>query len=177
MSPAAGEPLSVRGVRLRDARAAEAGRLTVLAMRSKAYWGYPADFMEACRAELAVSADEISGGDRRHVVAELDARVVGFYALAASPEMTFELDALFVDPDWIGMGIGRTLIRHALTAVAEAGGCAMMVQGDPNAEPFYRAVGGVPSGTRESGSIPGRFLPLFRFPVVETGGRRGRRTG
>jgi len=37
----------------------------------------------------------------------------------------------------------------------------MVIQGDPHATRFYVAAGGVRSGTRPSGSIAGRTLPLF----------------
>ncbi len=158
---------------LRDARPDEAGLLTSLAMRSKAYWGYPPGFMEACRAELTVTPAELGDGGARHLVAELAARMAGFYALARAPDGGFELEALFVDPAWMGRRIGRALVEHALAAVAEAGGDGLHVQGDPHAEGFYRAVGGVPAGSRESGSIPGRFLPLFTIPVTGTGSAAG----
>ena len=42
----------------------------------------------------------------------------------------------------------------------------LIVQGDPNAESFYRAAGGICTGQSESGSVPGRFLPLFRIDLV-----------
>lgn len=154
---------------LRDARPDEAGLLTSLAMRSKAYWGYPPEFMEACRAELTVTPAELGHGGARRVVAELAARVAGFYALDRAPDGGFELEALFVDPPWMGRRIGRALVEHALAAVAAAGGDGLHVQGDPHAEGFYRAVGGVPAGSRESGSIRGRILPLFTIPATGMG--------
>lgn len=41
------------------------------------------------------------------------------------------------------------------------GATKLIIQGDPNAERFYLAAGAVLTGTRESGSIPGRYLPTF----------------
>lgn len=158
------------GIHIRGAKAEEADFLTALAMRSKAYWGYSREFMDACRAELTVSPERMGDGGVRYMVAELDARVVGYYGLARRSDTEFELEALFVDPAWIGRGVGRALVRHALAAAAGCDGRAVIVQGDPNAERFYRAAGGIPSGSRESESIPGRYLPLFTIPVDEEDG-------
>ncbi|MGH7506358.1 MAG: hypothetical protein ACRELX_11935, partial [Longimicrobiales bacterium] len=43
------------GWTIRDARSDDAGRLTALALRSKAVWGYDAVFMERCRPLLTVT--------------------------------------------------------------------------------------------------------------------------
>lgn len=45
---------------IRKAKIDEAGYLSDLSFRSKAYWGYSDDFMEACREVLTVSPDDIS---------------------------------------------------------------------------------------------------------------------
>lgn len=41
-----------------------------------------------------------------------------------------------------------------------------MIDADPNAEPFYRAMGAVRIGATPSGSIPGRELPLLEFTLT-----------
>jgi GNAT superfamily N-acetyltransferase len=154
-------------VTIRDARENEAELLTGLAFRSKAYWGYSDEFMEACRQELTYTADDI----RRlsFAVAECRSKVVGFYALAASSPDEVELEALFVEPSFIGKGCGRALIEHAKRRAAAGGAARLVLQGDPNAERFYRAAGGEPAGTEESASIPGRSLPLFHIPLSGLG--------
>lgn len=152
-------------VYLRAAKPEEADCLSGLAMRSKAYWGYSPEFMESCRAELVVSPERMRSGELRYWVVEKEAGVAGFYGLARLSDSEFELEALFVEPAQIGRGFGRALMQHALAAVAAEGGRTLIVQGDPNAERFYRAAGGEPAGARESGSIPGRYLPLFTFAV------------
>ena len=154
-----------RGLRIREARADEAEWLSALAMRSKAVWGYPAEFMEACRAELAVSPARIRTGSYHCFVAEDDHGILGFHALEALPDGDFELAAMFVEPRHIGTGVGRALIEHAKHWAAELGARRLFIQGDPNAADFYRAAGGTSFGTRESGSIPGRFLPLFAISL------------
>ncbi|CAH8245865.1 hypothetical protein WJ0W_003100 [Paenibacillus melissococcoides] len=49
---------------IRKAKPDEAGYLSGLAFRSKAYWGYSHDFMEACRDSLTVSPERIARPSR-----------------------------------------------------------------------------------------------------------------
>lgn len=146
---------------IREAKSSEAEQLTTLAMCSKAYWGYSRSFMEACRDELTVTEQSLNSTAIHYYVAEGESELLGYYAIAKLTGREFELEALFVAPKFIGMGVGRTLIDHAKKQVKKLGGTALIIQGDPNAERFYRAAGGVPNGTRESASIAGRKLPMF----------------
>jgi len=139
--------------------------LSALALRSKAHWGYSREFLKMCESELTVQAHQIENSNLDYVVAEVCSTVVGFYALKKTSKEKFELEALFVEPEHIGTGLGRRLIRHALDAVKGQGGESLRIQGDPNAENFYLAAGGKCIGTRESASIPGRLLPLFEIDV------------
>ena len=150
---------------IRSAIPAEARQLSDLAMRSKAYWGYTPEFMEACREELTVTSARIldRGFDYRVVVIGDD--IAGYYALETLSEAEFELEALFVEPSQIGKGLGRLLVEHAIENVASRGGGTLLIQGDPNATDFYTAVGAEHIGFRESGSISGRVLPLFQIAI------------
>ncbi|MFF9060043.1 GNAT family N-acetyltransferase [Streptomyces sp. NPDC014882] len=148
-------------VLLRPARAAEAGMLTDLALRSKAHWGYDAGFLEACRDELSVAAHEVVL--RRATVADGDGRILGFTTLEGEPP-TAVLGMMFVDPQAIGRGIGRLLFEHTVAAGRDLGFTRITIDADPNAEPFYRAMGAVRTGSVPSGSVAGRVLP--RMVVV-----------
>ena len=141
----------------------EATLLSDLAMRSKAYWGYSNEFMEKCRDELSVQAFDIENRNFQYLVGELNNEIVGFYALERLSQLELELEALFVEPKEIGAGIGGALIRHAKKRAAGLGGQVLKIQGDPHAEKFYRAAGGVLTGTQESASIGGRYLPMFEI--------------
>ena len=48
------------GGMIRRAENIECDHLTDLAFRSKAYWGYSSEFMQACREELAVTPDKMA---------------------------------------------------------------------------------------------------------------------
>lgn len=134
-------------------------------MRSKAYWGYSPEFMESCRSELTVDSKRILSDEFDYIVAVDKETVVGFYAIEEVSDTDFELEALFVEPNRIGFGIGRLLVQHAVQNVANKGGETLLIQGDPNATKFYSAAGARHIGSRESGSIPGRFLPLFQINI------------
>ncbi len=150
--------------RMREAQPQEAAALSALAMRSKAHWGYSAEFMRACEAELTYSSQELA--DHTYYVLDTGTRVIGFYGLHPQSAEQVELEALFVEPEHIGTGCGRTLMEHAKMTAATAGFRQLIVQGDPHAARFYAAAGGTLVGNRESDSIPGRFLPLFRIPLA-----------
>lgn len=148
---------------IRRAEPGEAEALTALSLRSKAYWGYDESFMTAAAAELALSPERLARCPA--YVLEAEGRVAGFYLLEPIDEREVELSALFVEPDAIGRGYGRRLMEHAITTAKRLGYRAMLVHSDPNAEPFYRAMGAELIGTVSSGSIPGRTLPLLRVDL------------
>ncbi len=110
-------------------------------------------------------AEQIGSGKYLFRVCELEGDIVGFYALELLGSKEAELEALFVEPAMIGQGIGQKLIDHAKELAAGLGIRRVIIQGDPNAESFYLAAGGLADGERESCSIPGRFLPIFRIDL------------
>ncbi|MGW2270562.1 GNAT family N-acetyltransferase [Streptomyces yangpuensis] len=128
-------------VKVRAARAAEAEALTGLVMRSKAHWGYDAGFLAACAAELRIRPDEVTA--RRIVVAEdPQGTVLGVASLeGAAPLATLGL--LFVEPAAIGRGVGRLLYRDVLRRAVEQGVRRLVIDSDPHAAGFYRAMGAV----------------------------------
>jgi len=148
---------------IRPAKLEERHVLSTLALRSKAYWGYSSGFMDRCRAELSISADDMLNSQRDYVLAEAKDEILGYYALERLSADAYELEALFVAPEYIGQGIGKALIEHAKSSARKGEGKFMLIQGDPNATSFYLAAGGVQIAERESGCIPGRYLPEFKI--------------
>ncbi|MFF1745783.1 GNAT family N-acetyltransferase [Streptomyces mirabilis] len=150
------------GVLIRPARVTEAEILTDLALRSKGHWGYDAEFLDACREELTVAANEVTR--RRAMLADRDGHILGFTTLEGEPP-TGVLGMMFVDPRAIGQGIGRLLFEHTIAAGRDLGFTQLTIDADPNAEPFYRAMGAVRVGNVPSGSIAGRVLPQMVVTV------------
>lgn len=148
-------------MKIRPARFDEAAALSELALRSKAHWGYAREFIEACRAELNYESSQIESSTWSFLVAEEAGAVIGFYALERVSEGEIELAALFVEPGWIGKGIGRSLMNDACRRARQTGASVLTIQSDPYAAEFYQFMGAQPTGVRESGSIPDRYLPTF----------------
>jgi GNAT superfamily N-acetyltransferase len=145
---------------IRPARPDELAGLSALALRSKAVWGYSADFIAACRDELTLEQSHLAGT----FVQETEHGIAGFYTLSlASDGSSAELEYLYVDPAALRRGHGQALLAHARTRARQLGCSVITVQADPNATAFYEWAGAVRVGERESGSIPGRRLPLYEL--------------
>jgi GNAT superfamily N-acetyltransferase len=148
---------------IRPARHDETSRLTDLAFRSKAHWGYSDEFMELCRDELTISTVYLD----EHVcfVLEADQRPVGFASLERLSSTRTELGHLFVEPAEIGHGYGKELMAHAISEACSKGYSVLEIQADPNAESFYRSCGAQRVGMKPSASIAGRDLPLMELAL------------
>lgn len=138
--------------------------LSALMQRSKAHWGYSEAFMTSCRPELTLTPQSLE--EKQVFVLERisDGRPVGLFALEAADADTpdrGELSLFFVEPEWIGRGAGRRMMEEAVRQAKAAGFRRLVVQSDPYAEPFYRAMGFSPVGEQVSESIPGRRLPVL----------------
>jgi GNAT superfamily N-acetyltransferase len=162
--------------RIRRARPAEAELLAELALRSKAHWPYPPEFIEACRPALTLRPEYIA--EWPVFVVEDGGGVRGFYGLERD-EGGIGLAFLFVDPAAIGRGYGRRLLSHAARAARRLGAEVLLVESDPYAEGFYLSSGAVRSGERASSVDPSRLLPLLRIdlarpPEVAVSRRRSR---
>lgn len=151
---------------IRAAEAGEAGLLTELSLRSKAYWGYDPAFIAACADELRIAAADVTDPAQVWRVAQSGDRIAGVYGLKPVDVEVVELVALFVEPGDIGSGVGRLLVDDAIAVARAKAYARILIQGDPNAEGFYLAIGAHRAGERESGSIPGRFLPLFEINLA-----------
>ena len=153
---------------LRPAEASECGALTALALRSKAYWGYDAAFIQACREELSVKPEDVAAG-RVTVLVEEDT-ILGIYALFPGERREeAEVHLFFVEPAAIGHGIGRALWQHMVARAEAEGYKRLKIESDPFALGFYRAMGATLSGkVRAPVQRPGseeRFLPLLHFEL------------
>lgn len=147
---------------IRSARRDETELLSDLALRSKGYWGYDSDFLEACRDELTVDPGRL---DTESVwVACQNDVVVGFSALRVDAGEG-ELTDLFVDPDHVGTGVGRALWDHTVEQARLRRVVRLRIEADPHAEEWYLRRGAVRIGETPSGSIPGRDLPLLELQI------------
>ena len=154
--------------RLRLARTEEVAALSELCFRSKAVWGYDAAFMALARDTLRVEPAQIADGNVWLAVAA-DGGIAGMVELApGEPPDTLDLSKLFVEPQWIGAGFGRALLRQAAAEARRRGAKRLTILADPNAAGFYESCGARRVGEAPSDAIPGRFLPLYELPLDQT---------
>ena len=149
---------------IRPARPEEVADLSALALRSKAHWGYDADFMARAQDSLRVKAEAVAAG---HVFVATDGndQLLGVAAIGFEGPLA-ELELLFVDPAAMGQGAGRALYRHVLDVARRHGATRLWILADPYAEAFYRAMGAEPAGQAPSDAIPGRMLPLMKVDLA-----------
>jgi GNAT superfamily N-acetyltransferase len=120
------------------AKTDDASRLTEVAFAAKRHWGYPEQWLESWRDLLTIRPEFIVNHETHEAI--VDACIVGFYALARK-ESRLELRHLWVVPDWMGRGVGRSLFNHALERARALGFQELEIESDPNAEGFYQRMG------------------------------------
>ncbi len=150
-------------VQVRPAKQGEGQSLTALCVRSKAHWGYDAEFMRMSAVTLTVSEADISAG--RVLVAVDDGDVVVGVATVLPEGETSDLDVLFVDPPAIGGGAGRLLFDAAVTLARKQGARRLTILADPNAASFYERMGARFLRNAPSDAIPGRALPFYEVDL------------
>ena len=146
-------------ITIRPADLSEVDELTALCFRSKAIWGYDADFMEACREALTISLQDLASSSVQ--VAEQEGQVIAV-AQVILKEGVASLDKLFVDPDLLRTGAGRTLFEWAQEHARQSGAGTLLIEADPDAAEFYRRMGAIDDGSVASESVPGRLIPRLK---------------
>jgi GNAT superfamily N-acetyltransferase len=116
----------------------DAAVLTDIAFAAKRHWGYPERWMESWRDVHTVRPEFIASHETYAAI--LDGRTVGFYALGRNDDR-LDLLHMWVLPDAMGRGVGRSLFLHGLERATELGCRELQIESDPNAEGFYRHMG------------------------------------
>ncbi len=117
---------------------------------------------EGDRANLLAHEDALTLSDtpvveQRVRVAVVDDRIVGFATLLIT-EHVGELEDLFVDPDWMHLGVGRTLVRDAVAKARLRDVTRIEVTANSHARDFYEKMGFVLDGVSQT-----RFGPADRM--------------
>ena len=84
----------------------ELAALSDLQLRAKAYWGYDAAFIAACVDDLTLHARDLT--DTALVVAR-DGAIPAGVAQVGPHGTDADLLGMFVDPPYIGTGLGKAL--------------------------------------------------------------------
>jgi GNAT superfamily N-acetyltransferase len=140
--------------RIRSARLAEEERLREIAEAAKGYWGYEPDLVR----EWARSIRFTAVGQETYV-AEIEGAAVAWAAIDPKDDVIWLAD-LWVEPAWIGKGVGALLFRHCVERARELGGRSVEWEAEPNSVGFYEKVGGRYLRDGEP-SEWGRVLPVM----------------
>ena len=135
---------------VRAARTADADALTRLARISKAHWGYPQDWLDLWQSDLTIAPETIDGSIG--YVAESGAAIIGFWVRASSESDRPTPGWLFVHPDHMGRGVARALWEEVRRESVARGIRRFVIEADPNALPFYLALGAEKSAKRNRAS-------------------------
>ena len=109
-----------------------------IAVEAKAHWGYDRALVE----EWALGGDFDPESLRKRLlyVAESDGQAVGWAALIPRGEVGW-LEDLWVEPAWIGRGVGRALFEHVAAEARQRGARRLEWEAEPNAQGFYEHLG------------------------------------
>lgn len=150
---------------LRAPRAEECAALSDICMRSKAHWGYDAAFLEACREELTLRPKDLGRSFFCVAADQASDAPLGIAELSVNGHEAM-LEAMFIDPQIIGAGLGRALFDWAANEARARGATSMALDADPNAVGFYERMGARQTGFAPSASIAGRQLPRMVFALA-----------
>lgn len=148
---------------LRPALEHEAKLLSDLAARSKAHWPHDPSYLTLARSFTHITSQEILQWPV--TVGAKDTEICGFSAVATIGSANM-LEHLWVEPKYIGKGLGRRLFHEAVKNAQSLGWKSFQIASDPNAEEFYLKMGATRVGQKESKIKPGLMLPLLEFDFV-----------
>ncbi|MCL7754493.1 GNAT family N-acetyltransferase [Polaribacter sp. Z022] len=146
------------------AHISDAKKLTEIALKSKAFWGYSNTQIESWRDDLTITQKMFDEWTIYKYLINKD--IVGFYILNRVNIRTSILEFLFISPKFIKQGLGKKLLLHAIEKCKKESCVIINVLSDPNAEAFYAKHGFKIIAQIES-SVPGRFLPEMEFEIEE----------
>lgn len=138
-----------------------AQELTELCLRSKQHWGYDETFMQLCVTELTLHPTDFENSYIR--VVKENENIIGMVQLSLDiSQQEGEIDKLFVDPQFLGKGVGKMLWNWAIDYAQQQRIRVLFIDADPNAKDFYLKLGAIKIGETPSLSIKGRMLPQLQ---------------
>lgn len=149
-------------IEIRRAHPNDADVLTAIAHAAKRHWDYPEDWIEQWKLDLTIAPEFIS--EHEVFVAWVDQKIVGCCALVLSASLA-EIEHMWMQPEYMGTGIGRALFEHAKRRAEERGAEVLELSADPNAEGFYARMGATRIGEITAGmrGQQDRVLPRMRI--------------
>lgn len=142
------------------ARVDHAVEISDLIRRSKAYWDWPQAYLQAALPLMAVSPGYIR--DNTCLEVFIGDEVVGFASLVVEPGGAL-LDNLWVEPNWIGHGVGMFTCDEIFRIARVNAWNRLTTLPDPPSEGFYVRVGFQDTGVR----VPSRVTQGPVFSIYE----------
>jgi GNAT superfamily N-acetyltransferase len=123
---------------IRPGRADEGARLKEIAIAAKGHWGYEPEKVR----EWANQGDFTPQRLRELIVFVADAEgvAVGWASLIPRGGIGW-LEDLWIDPGWMGMGVGSQLFRRTADEAKALGARRLEWEAEPNAIGFYKKMG------------------------------------
>lgn len=151
-------------LKILPAQSNEAHLLTQVAFQSKAYWGYPPEWLEMWHSLLEVSEANIK---KDHVFKAINEEgdILGFYSLSFEKDKWI-LSGFWVLPKHMGKGIGKALFQHMLVMAQQLHIELVEWDSDPNAFEFYLHMGAYKIGDKKY-FLKGqeRILPIMQIAI------------
>ncbi|MBX2877692.1 MAG: GNAT family N-acetyltransferase [Saprospiraceae bacterium] len=137
--------------------------LSQIAQSSKAFWGYPSEWLALWKPDLTFSISYLASHTVYILQTLPEQQTIGVCITVEEPPHLW-IEHLWLLPDQIGKGFGKALLEHAITNTTLPVHQSVKVIADPNAAPFYAARGFQFIGHHPS--TPGdRQLPIMERPL------------
>lgn len=150
-------------IQIRPVIPAEADALTQIALAAKRHWGYPECWIEIWMPQLTFRPEYFESNE---TWAAVDGDMpIAFYTLLEANEIA-SIENLWVQPEYMGQGIGKQLFLHAVANARARGYQTLQLEADPNALSFYERMGMHKIGERHS-EVDGqlRILPIMEISL------------
>lgn len=152
-------------MRSRSAERSDVERLHEITVAAKAHWGHDLAWVVNWVAAGDFASVAVARGDAWLV--EIDGAIAGWSALQLRGDVAW-LEDLWVDPPYMGRGVGRTLFRDATARATAAGARRLEWEADLDAVGFYERMGA--RRVRNSGVTElGRILPIMAVDLSQSG--------
>lgn len=156
-------------IQIRRARADEADVLTEIAHAAKRHWHYPENWIQHWKEDLTITHDFIA--NHEVYVALIDEELAGCCALVVNGSVA-ELEHMWVKPDYMGSGVGRSLFLKIRERAADLNLPIVELTADPNAETFYERMGATRVGdVRSETEGQPRILPRMSIDLRRQAGK------
>ncbi len=161
---------------IRRAQISDSSSLTDISFAAKRVWNYPEQYYDIWKDELTITPVYIA--ENRVYLAEANGAVLGYFSIVEVREdfwagkvfvkKGFWLEHIFINPIYIGQGIGTCLMAYASTLCLQENILLLHVFSDPNANGFYDRLGATYIGESPS-SIEGRTVSVYELTFIRKG--------